>query len=435
MSTIRGASIVCSFVLLASPALAAEYFVAPGGSDKASGKAVAPWKTLQKAAESVKGGDKVTVEDGEYRGFLLHDQQFGPKRVVFVARNKWKARITRPGPGHGENDGISIVASSYVTIDGFEVTRQPRAGIVVRSFDPSDTGADTRDNIIQNCWTHGNGGTNEGGGAHDGILTGWAMNVTIQGNLVEKNAEHGIYVSNSADNPIIRNNIVRRNYAQGIQINGDGDLDGDGVIKNWEISGNTIYENSLQGGSTAVNLDGAVGGRMFNNLIYDNGKGGIVLWQGNGSQPSNDNVIYNNTVYNPKGGKAAFILYTGAANNVIFNNIFYSKNGGIEDDKYEAGQNNRHDHNLVKSILGKTKLGKNEASPPVETIFVDPAKGDFHLKAGSPAVDKGTLTFAGRKINAPDLEGRPRTASAPDIGCFELSPGGSAPAARPPSAP
>jgi hypothetical protein len=82
MSTIGAVGIVCSFVLLTSPALAADYFVAPNGSDKASGKAGAPWKTLQKAAESVKGGDKVTVEDGEYRGFLLHDQQFGPRRVA-----------------------------------------------------------------------------------------------------------------------------------------------------------------------------------------------------------------------------------------------------------------------------------------------------------------------------------------------------------------
>ena len=433
-STIRSASVICSFLLCAAPALAEEYFVSPNGSDKASGKAGAPWKTLQKAAETVTGGDRVTVEDGEYRGFSLEDKQFGPKRVVFVARNKWQARITKPGPGRGENDGISMVAASYVTIDGFEVTRQPRAGIVARSFDPDPTGTDTRNNIIQNCWAHGNGAGNEGGGAHDGIFTGWALNVLIQNNLVERNGEHGIYVSNSADNPIIRNNIVRRNHAQGIQINGDGDLDGDGVITNWEISGNQVYENSLKGGSTAINLDGAAKGRAFNNLLYGNGKGGFVLWQGNGSQASNDNVFYNNTVYNPAGTKAAFILYTGAARNIIFNNIFYSKNGGIEDDKYEAGEGNQHDFNLVKNVLGKSKLGKNEASPPVEAIFVDPAKGDFRLKPGSPAIDKGTAAFAGRKVGGPDLEGRARSAGVPDIGCYEAG-GGAPPPSRPPSAP
>ena len=416
--------------------MAAEYFVSPSGSDKASGKAGAPWKTLQKAAESVTGGDRVTVEDGEYRGFSIEDKQFGAKRVVFVARNKWKAHVTKPGPSRGENDGISIVASSYVTIDGFRVSRQPRAGIVVRSFDPEPTGADTRNNIIQNCWTHDNGGKNEGGGAHDGILTGWAMNVLIQNNLVERNAEHGIYVSNSADNPIIRGNTVRRNFGQGIQINGDGDLDGDGIITNWEISSNVVSENSLRGGSTAINLDGAVKGRAFNNLLYGNGKGGFVLWQGNGSSASNDNVFYNNTVYNPGGGKAAFILYTGAARNVIFNNILFSKKGGIEVDEYEAGEGNQHDYNLVTNILGKSKLAKNEAKVAPEAVFVDPAKGDFRLKPGSPAVDRGALTFAGRKVNAVDLEGRARDKGTPDLGCYELTTGGGGAAAtRPPSAP
>ena len=74
-------------------------------------------------------------------------------------------------------------------------------------------------------------------------------------------------------------------------------------------------------------------GRAFNNLIYGNGKGGFVLWQGNGNSSSNENVFFNNTVYNPNGDKPAFIFYTGASNNLVFNNILYSRSGGIEVDK------------------------------------------------------------------------------------------------------
>ena len=413
------ATILMLATLAEAGAGAAEYVVSPRGSDRSDGSAQSPWKTLQKAADTIKDGDRVVVEDGEYGGFTVDDRQFGPKGVVFVARHKWKARVTSPSRMYGKDDNIAIVSSSYVTIDGFEVTRAKRAGIVVRSWGPDPAGGDTRNNVIRNCWSHDNGTWGKGEGAHDGIFTGWALNVLIEGNLVERNGEHGIYVSNSADNPIIRNNIVRRNWSQGIQINADGELDGDGIITNWEISGNMVIENSIHGGSTAINLDGAVRGRAFNNLLYANGKGGFALWEGNANTSSNYNVFYNNTVYHPKGTKAAFILYTGASHNVLFNNIFYSRSGGIEFDE-SSGKGNLHDHNLVSSILGEGKLARHESSPSVKTLFVDADKGDLRLRAGAPAVGKGVASFAGHTVKPHDLSGQARSPGAPpNIGCYE----------------
>src|SRR6185436_14132955 len=149
---------------------------------------------------------------------------------------------------------------------------------------------------------------------------------------------------------------------------------------------------------------------------------GFVLWQGNGNTGANDNLIYNNTVYNPNGDKAAFIFYNGASNNLVFNNILYSKSGGIEVDE-DAGKGNKHDYNLVASVVvneRKSKLSPNEASPPVEAIFVDPSKGNLRPKPDSPSVKKGAATFAGRSVPPTDLDGRPRPQSTPpDIGCYE----------------
>jgi parallel beta-helix repeat protein len=408
---------VIALVLLAGPAMATDYFVAPAGNDAATGRAGAPWKTLQKAADSVASGDVVTVEDGDYQGFLLEGKQLGPGRVVFRARNRWKARITTAPPGDQLHGGISILSSSQVTIDGFEVTRMPRAGIALTSAGPDVTGGDTRGNVVQNCWSHDNG-AQEGEGGSDGIFTGYALDVVIENNLVENNAEHGIYVSNSADNPIIRNNTVRGNFAQGIQINADGDLPGDGIITNWEISGNEVAANSIRGGSTAINLDGAVNGRAFNNLLHGNGKGGFVLWRGNANSSSSGNLFFNNTVYNPAGSKAAFLLYTEAANNVIFNNIFYARAGGLVAD--EAGSGNQHDHNLVASVED-LEPAAGESMPDPLTLFAGVAAADFRLRAGSTAVDRGVATFAGKQASPLDREGRQRPAGAAfDIGCYEL---------------
>jgi len=59
---------------------------------------------------------------------------------------------------------------------------------------------------------------------------------------------------------------------------------------------------------------------------------------------------------------------------------------------------------------GWTGEGNLDADP----LFVDPIYGDYHLDAGSPCVDKGTL------IGAPthDIEGITRDA-APDMGVYE----------------
>src|SRR3954469_15347304 len=51
---------------LESRTLLSTYYVSPSGSDSAAGGTSAPWKTLQKAADSAKAGDIVHVGAGTY---------------------------------------------------------------------------------------------------------------------------------------------------------------------------------------------------------------------------------------------------------------------------------------------------------------------------------------------------------------------------------
>ncbi len=55
------------------PASAADFFVDPTGNNSAAGSALAPWQTLQFAADHVGPGDRVTVRAGNYTGFQLDD--------------------------------------------------------------------------------------------------------------------------------------------------------------------------------------------------------------------------------------------------------------------------------------------------------------------------------------------------------------------------
>jgi parallel beta-helix repeat protein len=412
MRTLTGSSLAFALMLCGLPAQAANYLVSNSGSDGASGLSGAPWQTLQHAIVSVQAGDTVTAEDGTYAGFLC-DGVSGTANapIVLRARTKWGAKITTAGVGANSQDFVQLNSCSYVTVDGFEVSGAPRSGIAI--LGNTDTGDDARGVIIQNCHSHHNG-ANVTAGRHDGIFSGFALDLTVQDNEVHDNSEHGIYVSNAADNPIIRRNHVYAVLANCIQINADLSTGGDGTISNWLIENNVAHECH---GAAAINLDGVVSGILRNNLIYNCDKGGITLFQGDGAVASSDNVVVSNTIYCPSGSRAGLQVADGANNNVVFNNILYAAGGGGLEIQSVTGL--VHDYNLVSSYVGGS-ASANESAPAANTIFTNSGAWDLTLLAGSPAVDKGVALLSGKDAPTTDLIGASRPAGGGyDIGCYE----------------
>jgi MYXO-CTERM domain-containing protein len=404
----------------ASAVWATDYSVATTGSDSATGSASDPWATIQHAVDTMQPGDSVTVANGSYIGFWMKNRQGDAQhRFTIRAQNPLGVTITAPSPtGNDPNDNVQLVSVSYATIDGFEVTGAPRAGISIRTFG-DDTGADTTGNIVQNCRSHDNG-AGITTGRHDGIFTGFALNVTIQNNEVDHNAEHGIYVSNSADNPIISGNKSHDNLANGLQINADGSVGGDGVISNWLMSDNIVYGNS---GASAINLDGATFGILRNNLVYGNAEGGVALYMGDANEASHDNVVVGNTVYDPAGTRFAVQIDDGADNNILFDNFFWSAASGMEIGSVTGFS---HDYNIVSSYSGGT-ASAHESSADSTQLFADLAAGDY--QPGPALIGKGIGTYAGAVAPAVDLAGSARPQSGIcDVGCYEHGSPASTPA-------
>jgi hypothetical protein len=399
---------------VASPARAADYVVSPSGSDGASGVSGAPWRTIQRALSSVRPGDVVTVEDGTYAGIACDGVSgSAAARIVFRARNRWGAKINAPASGSPE-DFVQLAACSFITIDGFEVSGAPRSGIAI--LGNRDDGSDARGVIIQNCFSHNNGGTVVAG-RHDGVFSGFALDLTIQDNRIDTTGEHGIYVSNAADNPAILRNDIANTGANCIQINADLSTGGDGLISNWRIEGNTVRNCK---GSAGFNLDGAIRGVARNNVIFNAAKAGITLFRGDGAEASHDNLIVNNTVYDPVGSRAAIQVAAGAHNNVIFNNIFISQAAAFE---VQTVTGLMHDYNIVSSYTGATASAHEATPASAAALFIDAAGGDLRLAALTPAiaVDKGIGSFGGLSAPTMDVLGAPRPAGAGyDIGAYEL---------------
>jgi hypothetical protein len=407
-------ALALAWTMGAPVARAADYVVSTAGNDGASGLVAAPWRTLQRAwnAGTLRAGDTVTVDDGTYAGFGCNGTSgTAAARIAIRARNRLGVKITSPSPSSTQ-DYIQLTSCSYITVDGFDVSGAPRSGIAI--LGNQDDGSDARGATIQNCYSHQNGGAVVAG-RHDGIFSGFALDLTLQDNHIDGTGEHGIYVSNAADNPAILRNLVENTGANGIQINADLSTGGDGLISNWRIEGNVVRNVH---GPAGFNLDGAINGIARNNVIYNAAKGGITLFQGDGAAASHSNVVVSNTVYDPTGSRSAIQVGDGANDNIIFNNILFApQSTGME---IQTVTGLVHDYNFVSSYTGGAAT-THESNPAPAMLFVSAATGDLRLVATAAAVDHGVASMAGVVAPATDVLGAARPAGAAiDIGAYEL---------------
>jgi parallel beta-helix repeat protein len=404
----------------------ATYYVSNLGADTSDGDADSPWATLQKAANTVQAGDTVVVRAGNYVGFHMTRDGTASGRITFQAEEG--AAITQRNAT--TPDGINLEGADYVTIDGFTVNNMPRTGI--RSVTNHHVIIRNNHLDLNEKW---------------GILTGFSDDLLIENNVATRSkVEHGIYVSNSGDRPTIRSNTIWGNRANGIHMNGDASLGGDGIISGALVENNVIYDNGLGGGS-GINGDGVQNSVFRNNLLYDNHASGISLYRIDGGGGSSGNLVVNNTIVQASNGRWALNIQSGSTGNTVRNNILYNHHSfrGSIDISADSLPGFTSDYNVVMNRFTTNggnsvqTLAQWQASTGQDThsiiatpsqLFVNPAGGDYHLSATSPAIDVGTTQHA----PAVDFEGTARPSGAGiDIGADER--GGGTPPPPPPPPP
>jgi Protein of unknown function (DUF1565) len=347
----------------------AEYYVAPGGSDSSAGTASAPWATITHAAKLVKPGATVHVASGTYRAVTTSISGTASSRIRFISDVKWGAKIRTSGVESMWNN-----TANYVDIVGFDISGDGRLGILnTASF--VRIMSNNVHNIPGDCSSSGGAGIdNAEFTASDDDVIGNVVH-DIGNPAVQCYSVQGIYHSNLRGH--ILNNISYRNAAWGIHL--------------WHAPSNVV---------------------VANNLVFQNGEGGIVVGAGDapGGVTATGIIVTNNIVMeNNSSWGAGLAIYetglTGTSNRYI-NNLIWSNTQGI------VLQN------------GLVAQGTINASPLLVN-YQPNGSGDYHLTSGSRAINAATATDAPSN----DLDGAPRPfGSGPDIGPYEF---GSAPAAWP----
>ena len=290
-----------ALIFSAGDCRAGDLWVDMKGSDSAAGDAANPWRTLQHAVDYAGPGDVVWVRQGTYAGFRAEKSGLEDAWISITAAPGAEVVISRPGSAnrHQSNlefetwEGDGVVA--YWQVQGLTILNAPRYGIDVRG---------DADSASHHFVISGNQVKNSG---RTGIFFAFTNDVVVAGNESHRNGEHGVYLSNSGDRHQVLNNRLHDNYACGLHMNGDLSMGGDGVISGALIQGNDLWMNG-SGGGAAINLDGVVDSKIFENRVVDNLAGGVALFQGDGAVASRVSEIRGNTIIMPETGRWAVNL-------------------------------------------------------------------------------------------------------------------------------
>jgi parallel beta-helix repeat protein len=266
-------------------------YVAPGGSDSNKGSISAPWATIQHAADMAKPGFVIHVAPGNYGAVNSQVNGAATARIRFISDVKWGAKL--------QSNGTSTVWTNrgdYVDIMGFDITGDVQVGIENNASFVRTIGNHVH-NIPAACNSNGGAGIQDnefattdndiignvvhdiGDPAHSCPTTQGIYHSDLRGHILSnisyRNSAWGIHLWHAASNVVIANNLVFENGEGGIVV-GDGDAPGGVVNDNTLVTNNIIRNNPI-----AISEEGATGShnQYVNNLIWQNRKG-IMLQNG-----------------------------------------------------------------------------------------------------------------------------------------------------------
>jgi parallel beta-helix repeat protein len=409
-------------------------WVATTGSDAGTGSATRPWRTIQHAVDATPAGGVITVRAGTYGHFVIR------RSGVVVQGAAGESAIVAGG-----NYVVLVKGVSSATIRHLTIQKAPNQwGSGIRVEDSRNVRIEK--NLIRDNHSFG-------------IKVKDATNVRISGNEIRGN-DTGIELSGSVGGALITGNRIHHNNRMVTSSRG-----GNGVVFTMTSGAVTVAGNRLWGNRARhLNDSGYDGGafevygasdlRITGNVMWDNNN--VMETGTDGSAPCSRITFARNVAYGPGTvpGETQGLILRCASSSLFANNTF----DGLDTFAfYVTGSGSfagsiaglRIENNIVvrgrifslgKSLPSGLVLDHNLAYPGGSTAqyanhlayvegrgntdslaefrswtgyevhgvqasprFVDRARHDYRLRAGSPAIDKGARVIGGYRGRAPDI--------------------------------
>ena len=429
-------SILCAYRAHASAPMSVRYVDArhPAARDDNPGSEARPWKTIQKAANTLAPGQAVYVKAGTYAPFTINVHGTPGEYVTFSAAPGDEHKVVIDGTDDTSANRQCIYAKgkSYIRINGFRCYNALNSGIWVEGSDAGTVGIRITNNQV---YKTGNAGimcaglimgrttqqedrlqdviiehndisrTNEPRGGNECISVGGGVDgVIVRHNYVHDSEQYGIDFKFGVQDGAIYDNHIHTMEKHGIYLD-----TASRYVKNVVVYDNTIYDctNGIvmarESGGTSKTLQFVA---IYNNLVYDNRKFGVMAYRhkrdDNRTGVFADVQIFNNTIFrNGRDGVRLHGVEGVAKRFVVANNIIYQNKPDVVNKVGAA---------MLSNLMGKDPLFVSTGKKP-----------DLHLRANSPAVDAAGTEH----VPLRDADGvrRPQGRRA-DCGAYEVMAGG-----------
>lgn len=251
---------------------------APYGSNRASGTASSPFRTVQRLLDALRAGETGCLLAGSYYGDIkfTHGGRSGAPVTLKSAPGRVARIVGRLWIPEGSN---------YVDVDDLRLdARNDLPSPSVDSADDQFLGDDVTNQHTDICFDLGDG---EYGAASKTLIA--YDRIHACGSLPPGNHEHGIYVAD-ATNTTIEWNLIYDNADRGIQLYPDAQ---DTTIDHNVIADNgENFDFSGDEGTASDNAD------VYDNIIADPASAtNIYSWYPLGSPLGTGNVLQDNCVY------------------------------------------------------------------------------------------------------------------------------------------
>lgn len=402
----------------------------PACTDEGTGTSAAPFCSITAAAAAAVPGDVVSVAAGSYAGNVT------PRRsgtasapIIYAAADGAAVQVV------GGSHGFTINGRAWITISGFQVSGASSYGVYLKSS--------SNVTVTQNGVTAS--GLPVSGKTAAGIMVYGTTNSVVSANTVDHNTDSGIYVTGGSTGDLVTGNRAFANARQytraapGIDIRSPGNTITDNITYQNEDSGIQLY-------------NGANNSVVTNNVSYGNGDHGIDCLNSTGAVIVSNSVYANRTAGINVEGASGTAASSGATlrNNISVDNGLTSTTtrGDIRVDSPSRSNTTLDSDLLWLSTSGVVATWGNSTYSTLSAfqtasgqeshgLFADPGwrdvgAADFHLTAGSPAIDSADSDAADEPTT--DIEGdarvddpaTPNTGLGPvayvDRGAYEYQP-------------